>query len=185
MLFKLTIIYAIFMFSKPVEEPKIEPVSIIEEYFERGNSLSGLQYAKWGIFLNGNKKIDCSWLPLAFWIKKWFRTVDKRWHTNSYKLFLMWKKRETYFDIRRWDTIFFLPFTWSAYHIGFAWTWVTNNKLPFFDFYSKRHLWVMSVRDLHLYRCWRSYCMWDGKWNIRRILNRTNIFEEVLESNLK
>jgi len=163
-----------FIGSMSIEQPPSE------QYFQWASQLTGLQYARWWIFLDGNKKIDCSWLPIVFWEKMWlWDSVEKRQHTNSYKLFLMWKKRDSYFDIRRGDTIFFLPHSWSDYHIAFAWTWVSNNTLPIFDFVQNKHLGKVTVRDLSLHKCWRSYCY----TNKRRILNRTNIFDELLSNN--
>lgn len=167
-------IHPSFLFCEARMTPSDYKYSVIEEYFEWGKNLTWLQYNKWGVFLNWNKRIDCSWLPIIFWGIKWYRNKDKkRMHTNSYKLFLLGKKKKSYFNIERWDTIFFLPnWTWS-YHIAFAVWPVKNNTLRIFDFFSKVKQWKMSERNLKLRKCWWSYCYMK-----RKILVRTNIFKE-------
>lgn len=157
-------------------EPPDPPV--FDQYVEWSTSLTGLQYER-GKTLNGNsKKVDCSWLPIAFWetLGLWDR-VEKKQDTNSYKLFLMGKKRDSYFDIRRGDSIFFLPFTWSDYHIAFAMTGVVDGQLEIIDFMDK-HYGRVKVRKIRLSECGWSYCY----ANKRRILSRTNVFEELLSN---
>lgn len=147
-------------------------VSITEEYFARGKSLTWLRYVKWRQ-LEDWRKTDCWWIPIRFMINKWYITEAENYKYNSNLLFLLGKKKKSYFDIERWDTIFFLPFSWTNYHIAFAVTWVKNNVLPIFDLFSEKHLWKMSERNIRLSRCGWSYCYMN-----RRILVRTNILEE-------
>lgn len=154
---------------EPIEEP------LFEQYVERSTSLTWLKYARWGIFMNGNKYIDCSWLPIYFGAMHWLRDIDIRKDHNSYKMFLLWDKKNTYFDIERWDTIFFLPRDPqdNSYHIAFAMSGVDKNNLEIIDFVEDRHLWKVKTRTIKIHSCWRSYCYTDQ----RRILIRTNIFE--------